>query len=581
MLAVPAVISAFLFVKWYQETKISRKEFLPSESKTLPHSVLSQLTSSAGVEEFPAWSTDGRKVAFSGEVDGFKKIFIKDLESGKETQLTKSLSDDIQPAWSIDGESLLFVRSNRPGGKLELTDVFGEFYDGDIWKIDLRTGTEQKIIENAFNPSFSPDGKWIAVDASLAGPRRIWVLNSLGSNPQQIASDVTEAVSHVIPRWSSDSQKIVFQSMERTKFDIKIVDIASKKVESITEDLFTDINPVWSGSYIYFSSDRSGGWNVWRIPAFAKAMPRQLTTGAGQDVQLAMSADGKQMAFTILRQNADLWQLPVSSTRGEITGNPVPTIVSTREDSRGAWSPDGRKIAFNSDRSGNMNVWIFSLADSSLLQLTKGTEGDYQPTWSLDGVELVFFSSRDGNPDIWKIDSSGKDLKQLTKSSSIEINPFFSPDGKHIAYQSDQSGRLELWLMNSDGTNPRRITNVGTRGHFMRWSSGGDMIFFRCSSGKQIVMKVSVNGGEPTSAGDISGGSHISFSPDQSMIMDVIGHKEMWVSSLNGGKPKMVFEFDDPEIRTDYPVWSPDGKWILFDKFQPQGGDVWIMKNFE
>ncbi|HSE40071.1 MAG TPA: protein kinase, partial [Acidobacteriota bacterium] len=574
-------ILGFFLMQWYQKTQISSKNFIASENSSSPNPVLSQLTSSAGLEQFPALSPDGKKLAFSGESAGFKKIFVKDLQTGNETQVTKSSVDDIQPAWSSDGESLLFVRSNQPGGKLELGDVFGQYDDGDIWKLDPATGAEQKIVENAFNPSFSPDGKSIAVDASWAGPRRIWILNSFGSNPQQITTDVTEALSHIIPRWSPDGKKIVFQSMERTKFDIKTVDINSKKVESITDDLFTDINPVWAGNYIYFTSDRSGGWNVWRIPAFAKGPAQQLTTGAGQDVQLAVTNDGKQMALTILRQNADLWQLPVSSTSGDVTGTPFSKIVSTREDSRGAWSPDGKKIAFNSDRNGNMNVWLFTLADSSLLQLTKGPGGDFQPTWSPDETSLVFFSSRDGNPDIWIVNSNGKELKQLTKGDSMEINPFFSPDGKRIAYQSDQSGRLELWVMNSDGTNPHQISNTGIRGHFTRWSTGGDSIYYRNAAGKQPMMKISIKDGNLVTLDSVSGGSHMSLSPDHTMIMDVIGHKQMWASPLNGGKSKMIFQFEDPDVRIDYPVWSPDGKFILFDKFRPEGGDIWMMKNFE
>jgi Tol biopolymer transport system component len=63
--------------------------------------------------------------------------------------------------------------------------------------------------------------------------------------------------------------------------------------------------------------------------------------------------------------------------------------------------------------------------------------------------------------------------------------------------------------------------------------------------------------------------------------MDVVGHKEMWVSSLTGKAPEKVFEFSDPEIRIDYPVWSPDGKWILFDWVKPQGGDIWLMENID
>jgi len=64
--------------------------------------------------------------------------------------------------------------------------------------------------------------------------------------------------------------------------------------------------------------------------------------------------------------------------------------------------------------------------------------------------------------------------------------------------------------------------------------------------------------------------------------MDVVAHKVLWISPLSGGgKPEKVFEFDDADSRIDYPVWSPDGKWILFDRFRPQGGDIWMMEDFE
>jgi Tol biopolymer transport system component len=76
----------------------------------------------------------------------------------------------------------------------------------------------------------------------------------------------------------------------------------------------------------------------------------------------------------------------------------------------------------------------------------------------------------------------------------------------------------------------------------------------------------------------VIGGAHMSFSQDDSLIMDVLGHRTLWCSPQTGGKPRKVFEFDDPESRIDYPVWSPDGKWILFDRFLPQGGDVWAVE---
>jgi Tol biopolymer transport system component len=90
-------------------------------------------------------------------------------------------------------------------------------------------------------------------------------------------------------------------------------------------------------------------------------------------------------------------------------------------------------------------------------------------------------------------------------------------------------------------------------------------------------MRVPSAGGDAVSAGNIVGGSHMSLSADGSMIMDVINHRTLWVSPLDGSAPRRVFELDDPESRIDYPVWSPDGRWILFDRFAPHGGDIWMI----
>jgi TolB protein len=164
----------------------------------------------------------------------------------------------------------------------------------------------------------------------------------------------------------------------------------------------------------------------------------------------------------------------------------------------------------------------------------------------------------------------------------MNVNPFYSPDGKLIAYQSDQSGRLEVWIMNADGSNPRRVTNVGVTGHFMRWTDDAAGVVFRCTcGGKPATMKASVNGGDPQPFAQLMGGSHISFSPDRSRIMDVVGHKVLWVSPLSGGKPEKAYEFPDPDVRIDYPVWSPDGRSVMFDRFRPQGGDIWAMSGVE
>src|SRR5438270_504501 len=141
-----------------------------------------------------------------------------------------------------------------------------------------------------------------------------------------------------------------------------------------------------------------------------------------------------------------------------------------------------------------------------------------------------------------------------------------------------RSGRAEIWVMNADGSDPRQLTNIGAGGHFLRWTADGGAVVFR-SIVRQQTFSVPAAGGEPKPfAPGMKGGSHLSLSPDQSRVMDVLGHRVLWVSPVAGGEPQKVFEFADPGVRIDYPVWSPDGRWVLFDRTHPADGDVWVLR---
>jgi len=549
---------------------------------------LKQITFAEGVEEQPAWSPDGQEVAFVATPEGAKqrKIFKKNIASGVESQLTHGEGDDITPAWSPDGSRILFVRSIDPKGTLQPGDVFGEYSGGDVWNIDVASGQETQTVRSAANPSFSPDGSHIAVDATWAGPRRIWMLDASGHNPQQVTAENSEAVIHMAPRWSPDGTQIVFVNKDSTKFDIHTVDVETKKISVLTDDRSTNIQPVFSssGKYIYFTSYRSGGLNLWRMPVHhdgtkAGAL-EQVTTGPGQDLEATISPDGKRLAFATLKQNAQVWTLPVNPESGRVTGEPRALISGTREDSRGAWAPDGRRIAFNSDRSGSMNIWIANSDGSSPRQVTSGAGGDYQPNWSPDQQHIAFFSSRSGSPNLWEVNVMSGALKQLTSTPSVDVNPFYSPDGKSIAFQSDRSGRMEVWILDRQSGRVRQLSHEGSGGHFVRWTPNGDAIVFRCPTCK-MTMQVPVAGGAATSFVSEGGGAHISLSPDFSHLMDVTNHRTIFVTPVRGGSSEKIFEFQDPNTRIDYPVWSPDGKAVLFDRFRPQGGDVWVMEDFE
>jgi eukaryotic-like serine/threonine-protein kinase len=550
---------------------------------------MAQLTTGEGVEEWPAWSPDGTRLAYVSEVGGFRQLFVRTLATGEERRLTRDTRDDIQPAWSADGRRLVFVRATADSGKLEPSDLNGWYFEGgDIWSVDLASGQETRLMSSAFGPSWSPDGRRLAFDAAWAGPRRVWLSDGEGRNPRQLTSDSSEAVIHAGPRWSPDGRRLLFRRIEKTDADIMTVDSTGGGPTRVTHDEFADLDPVWSadGRWIYFASNRGGGINVWRIAlgagGAAEGSPQQLTTGAGDDVEPAPSPDGHRLAFAVRGLNADLWQLPVPPATGAAAGPPASVVVSTREESRGAWSPDGRTIAFNSDRQGEMNIWLHDVATGADRRLTSGPGGDYQPAWAPDGRTLTFFSGRGGSIDIWAVAVADGRLTRLTDDPGMDINPFFSPDGLSIAFMSDRLGRTDVWLMNADGSGQRRLSSSGAGGHFLRWTADGRGIVYRAETGtERRTMRIAVEGGALTPLPAITSGAHMSWSPDQSLIMDVRGHRTLWVYPVDGAPPRRVFEFEDPDIRIDYPVWSPDGRAVLFDRAAPRGGDLWLLDGIE
>jgi len=549
---------------------------------------LAQLTSDEAVEEWPSWSPDGARLVFSRTVAGYRNLFLRTYPGGEETQLTRGSRDDIQASWSPDGSVIVLVRSSLSDGKLEPGDVLGLYAEGgDVWTVDPKSGAEEHLLSGAFSPSWSPDGNHIAVDAGWGGAHRIWVTDKNGHNPRQVTSDSSNEVAHMSPRWSPDGKRLVFRRFQQPKSDIVVVDLATGKTTWVTHDDVTDVNPAWSpsGRFIYFSSLRGGGLNLWRVAVSESGEPRsppeQLTTGAGDDLEPSIAPDGKRLAFSIFRIEADLWRLPLDPVTGKTTGKPEPVIATTRVESRGAWSPDGRTIAFNSDRNGEMNLWLHSEGETDR-QLTSGPGGDYQPNWSPNGKVIAFFSSRSGQNDIWTVQLADTALKRLTSDTGIHINPFFSPDGKYIAYHEDRDGRFQLWVMNADGSNQHQLSSDGAAGHFMRWSADGKSVIIRAEPpGGTQILSVNVETGAVERLPDVAGGSHMSFSPDHSLVLDVKGHKTIWITPMKGGSPYQIFEFPDPAIRIDYPVWSPDGHFLLFDHDAPHGGDIWLLDGVE
>ena len=234
-----------------------------------------------------------------------------------------------------------------------------------------------------------------------------------------------------------------------------------------------------------------------------------LTNHEKADRQPAWSPDGRQIAFSSNRDSGD-GDIYVMDSDGSDVLN---LTNHEKADRQPAWSPDGRQIAFSSNRDGNFDIYVMDSDGSDVLNLTNHEMTNEQsPAWSPDGRQIAFSSNRDGNFDIYVMDSDGSDVLNLTNHEMTnEQSPAWSPDGRQIAFSSNRDGNFDIYVMDSDGSDVLNLTNHDRRDHKSpAWSPDGRQIAFSSNRDGNVeiyVMEVDVmdgdgDGGTPSFEGE-------------------------------------------------------------------------------
>lgn len=440
---------------------------------------ISTLASLPGIESYPAFSPDGKFVAFTsdGGEDRNEDLFIRMIGEGSVLRLTTHPATDHQVAWSPDGLQLAFLRAASPGEENRRYRL--------ITKPALG-GTEREIARVWGGLDWSRDGKFLAVSdfEQNQPPTRIVILTPEGNQRTVITpADSSGNFFDSFPRFSPDGTRIAFvRWVSDQSSDLFVVEIKSRQIRRLTDDQKRILSLQWTpdGEEVLFVSNRQGRNQIWRIPVNGGS-PTQLTRVGDTVEHIALSRDGKLLTYS---QQINDTVLEIhslgSAARNKGLTQPLCTIDSSRTEFSPRFSPDGTQIVFTSAQTDFDEIWIANADCSGQQQITQFKEqGVGSPRWSPDGQSIVFDRRAKHQADIFTIHLRTREILQLTDHPSADIMPTWSPDGEWIYFTSERKGTRQIWKVSTKGGAALQVTRgPNSEGYEPMLSPDGQFLFY-------------------------------------------------------------------------------------------------------
>jgi Tol biopolymer transport system component/tRNA A-37 threonylcarbamoyl transferase component Bud32 len=544
------------------------------------------LTSYPGHEGQPAFSPDGNQVAFvwDGEKHDNSDIYVKLIGPGTQLRLTTAPEDDSCPAWSPDGSSIAFIREGSTG-------------KASVYLVSPLGPPERKVAEINRTTSWptclawTPDGEWLVVTDRKADsePLGLFLLSVESGERRRLTSPPEKVFIDSQPAFSSDGRTLAFiREVGIGVRDIYLLSVAGDfqpvgEPKRLTFENRVTFRPVWTlaGQEIVFSSGPLFGPSLFRIAASGSGKPQRLTAVGEDGSEAAISHRTQRLVYTRELIDVNVWRLEVPGSQGQIS-SPTKLISTTRVDMEAQFSPDGKKIVFNSNRSGSFEIWICDSDGSNSLRLTSlgGLRGYCgNPHWSPDGEYIAFTSIVEDQWDVYVIGTNGGKPKRLTSSPAADTTPSWSRDGKWVYFASDRSGESQVWKVPSGGGEAVPVTRKGGFATFE--SPDGQWVYYTKSDNAGSLWKVSREGGEETQVLESVDKRAFAIVNEGIFFIprpDSAGHHSIQYFDFATKKIRSISTLES--VLESYLSVSPDRRWIIYSQVDQQGSDIMLVENF-